>query len=74
MSVAFKPAAAEFAMWDKLNEVLIHIRDAEFHLGLHPEMPQVFGLETVATHLMDARIALGAIANALADEVAGRAR
>jgi hypothetical protein len=65
-----RPSHRTVSMWNDLRAALEHIRKAEFYLGYLPEKPLRDGIdhEAVQVQLMDARIVLGALALAIAEE------
>lgn len=65
-----RPSHRTVSMWNDLRAALENIRRAEFYLGYLPEKPLRDGIdhESVQVQLMDARIVLGALALAIAEE------
>ena len=65
-----RPSHRTVSMWNDLRAALENIRRAEFYLGYLPEKPfgGVTDHEAVQVQLQDARLVLGTLALALADE------
>lgn len=67
-----RPSHRTVSMWKDLRAALEFIRKAEFYLGYLPEKPLRDGIdhEAVQLQLQDARLVLGSLALAIADEAA----
>lgn len=65
-----RPTHRTVSMWADLRAALENIRKVEFLLGYLPEKPNIVRVdhEAVQIELQDARMLLGALALAIADE------
>ncbi len=63
-----RPTHRSVSMWSDLRAALEHIRKVEFLLGYLPEKPRGVDHEAIQLQLQDARMVLGALALAIADE------
>ena len=65
-----RPSHRTVSMWKDLRACLENIRKVEFYLGYLPEKPNTRGIdhEAIQVQLTDARMVIGALALAIADE------